>query len=589
MAFVEQYLPDGKKNPNADSSSFLNCPSCLKPFREARNTLEEKNDEERKGQGPWYLVCGHSICTQCFDSHCKPFRKLFREKGSEQSPKAVLACPVCDDETQFFGWREHSEGKETEDIEEKYEKEEKSDCKVVESSKVVPLENKAFPRFRAYLKSDSEKARTQKCSQCCEKVATMFCMDCQPSVNSSGAILCHECFNTLHPPMTKLAEHRAVPYDERPHEETCPVHPKKLLNIYCVDCEKLICKYCNDFGQCLGHDIAPLKNAASTRRSDVVELQHSVANHLSELHSSRKTITEEELQLEKNAEARINEVQEMFRVFHEKLEERKNDLIDAIRFQAQVKKNDLQSQRLQFVEAEAELCCSLEESYRGLRRDNFGFLDTFASIQSDLEKQTTNFFRIKSLKPMTSSSIPFRISAEDFLARLSGLGSIGSLATVGGGEMFPMKWDPSKCEELLSIQANDKSGRTLKHVGKKGEDIRQTCVCVKGFRVPGFGRVTWGFRISSFPIGGWISLGLCTGDSINGPDFVQDSILFCNQKHSTDSNIENNALIQNHIFRGLGIRSSETVTICLDCRSGSIEYFVGNKCIKSGSSFYVAL
>ena len=97
-----------------------------------------------------------------------------------------------------------------------------------------------------------------------------------------------DCFKYLHPPMTKLYNHNAVPYDERPHEEKCLFHPKQLLNIYCLDCEKIICKYCNDFGECVGHEISTLNKANSKRRNDIVTLNKTVQKHLTELHKNNK-------------------------------------------------------------------------------------------------------------------------------------------------------------------------------------------------------------------------------------------------------------------------------------------------------------
>ena len=127
-----------------------------------------------------------------------------------------------------------------------------------------------------YLRSST---KTFQIGQQCDdpkSMAEIFCLDCSAP---KGAALCFNCAKRLHPPMTKLHAHRQVAYQDKPHQETCPLHAGKKLELFCFECEKLICKYCKDFGECLGHDFGDIGIAGKRKRVDVRDALTKARKH----------------------------------------------------------------------------------------------------------------------------------------------------------------------------------------------------------------------------------------------------------------------------------------------------------------------
>lgn len=145
----------------------------------------------------------------------------------------------------------------------------------------------------------------QKCGQCEDKVASLFCNQCEE-------VFCSNCASTVHR-LGRMARHNVQQLEPkrlcpstsgqklRPLNRTfhaCPYHPEEPLNYFCIEFQsECICAECCLHGKHRGHEVQCVLEAVSATDKNVEELRAALCAQEDSWKSMVTQIQERRLEL----------------------------------------------------------------------------------------------------------------------------------------------------------------------------------------------------------------------------------------------------------------------------------------------------
>ena len=305
--------PSSAKQALEKLSEQLTCPICLDHYTD-----------------PKLLQCFHVFCEKCL----KPL--------AQQTPQGqVVECPNCRQPTSL-------------------------------PQKGVPGLQGAFLIHHLFdiqdiLKKVTAPADT-KCVKCEKREPTCYCRTC--------GFLCDKCKH-IHSEWKELSPHEIVSLDKLTEDVTnlvppvqkvlqCSKHPAKELDLYCESCKEVVCRDCilkvhRDHQYDLATDAFPQqKNVLIASVEPAKQQLASINKALEDLITLCGRITDQRQALE-------TEVRASFRLIHEALEVREEEVISQLDQMTQQKLKNVAAQQdqLELVATRSKSCCGfLQESLR---------------------------------------------------------------------------------------------------------------------------------------------------------------------------------------------------------------------------------
>lgn len=208
----------------------LQCTLCLREFRDAR-----------------ILPCFHSFCASCLDTSCLQKAAASGPKGSGTT--ATIYCPICMDES--VAPRNGVEG-----LARNLYVQNLQDLR-----SALPGTSAPSPLLpRCDLCTDNEPATSR-----CEVCACHLCNFCDRAHQRQG--------NTAEHPLVPVGLHTALPRQQQGGgglSESCELHPREQLNLFCESCEVAICNECTMEEEHGAHTFLPLADVTA-QYADVVQ------------------------------------------------------------------------------------------------------------------------------------------------------------------------------------------------------------------------------------------------------------------------------------------------------------------------------
>ena len=240
----------------AVNEQVLSCPICTEPYTAAGD------------QQPKSLPCHHSLCLQCV--------KILADK----SRGTTIQCPTCRKVSNVPGLGGVSS------IPNNY--------LILELLDIVK-QHEDDGIVRTY---SSRKRRAMSCCNCdkpttettcmgCDECDGVWCNECQRFHNESRIFKSHK-FLSFDEYVDKAAAKSSVEFSRKATSATtprCKTHISKDIDIYCVDCEEMVCYICFASGHS-GHGMLLIEEAARLKAEKVAEIRGVVEARESSLESA---------------------------------------------------------------------------------------------------------------------------------------------------------------------------------------------------------------------------------------------------------------------------------------------------------------
>ena len=276
-----------------------------------------------------------------------------------------------------------------------------------------------------------------------------------------------------------------------------------------------------------------------------------------------------------NAGAAVDRITKRFSILREALNQRENELVQAVDRSRKEKLLALQTQLAETTTNVTDIEAAVGLGEAAMDMDDMAYLDAYLHrLDNKLETASTTF---TSMETYAQPDFPLSFGHRSLRSDIANHGTVGSLELLAGGPRGHgiLMWDHSRTEDKLEIVMN---GRGVKHVGP--EAGKSTSISELGF---GGGRNIWQMEMSGLRNGQWISVGVCTAALINSNRYAQDAVIFqvsipMSPGEGTSGTAQTKQLGANSKFE---VNNTDTIMVVLDCEGAVVEYYKNKTCIKT--------
>ena len=303
------------------------CPICMEIYRH-----------------PKALSCLHTYCKECVQS-------LVHRRSTDQE----IVCPQCRADIPVTGNN-------------------------VENLPTVFFINELIDIYNA-MKQASDNVEIA-CQNCSEGKAVAFCQSC----DEKGLFICAKC-EGAHKQMKVFADHKVVSLTELkqgslihlPSKKTptysCSKHNGELKKLYCFTCSQLICRDCTlvDHPKDSGHKYDFVNSVASAFKSElnvkvlpIQDANAALAQALSQLEASKKSITEQSESIKQRISSSFNELLALLEEHKKLLLKQTGEAVEWTMNTIERQQNDLKTAKnecesvLNFVKLTSDSACDEE-------------------------------------------------------------------------------------------------------------------------------------------------------------------------------------------------------------------------------------
>eukprot|EP01064_Diplonema_japonicum_P032160 TRINITY_DN5982_c0_g1_i1.p1 TRINITY_DN5982_c0_g1~~TRINITY_DN5982_c0_g1_i1.p1 ORF type:complete len:555 (+),score=69.77 TRINITY_DN5982_c0_g1_i1:98-1666(+) len=288
----------------------MTCPVCLELYR-----------------FPVTLQCGHNVCKGC----------ILRNNAQSGGGRSIkVTCTVCRQQSRYG-----------------------SESELVINQNLMDLID--------VMKGDA--VHKVGCSRCEKVEATLHCSEC-------GLPLCSSCSDIIH--VGRLKQHKltystsAVTATKRPPKCSKPGHSDYRTDLYCVDCNELLCVLCSqtDFTH-RTHKILPVKEAGEIERSKLRDVLDATSRLRSDLRAVCKTVDDSILNIERSTTEELLVFERTIDSIKERLDAKKALLMQKARVGSIEQIDGLRDNREATVALVAKLNESVAKVERAMAHSNY--------------------------------------------------------------------------------------------------------------------------------------------------------------------------------------------------------------------------
>eukprot|EP01088_Endostelium_zonatum_P002353 TRINITY_DN1288_c0_g3_i1.p1 TRINITY_DN1288_c0_g3~~TRINITY_DN1288_c0_g3_i1.p1 ORF type:complete len:370 (+),score=68.50 TRINITY_DN1288_c0_g3_i1:46-1155(+) len=245
---------------------------------------------------PRYLPCLHTFCSSCLDTLCQ------KKRGN------MIACPLCRQNAAIPAQGQFPVNFFAENI-----------------SQLFPVGGKVVG------------TSSGRCVECDEdeedNEGTTFCKDC-------GGHLC-DAHSETHKKMKKSKTHELI--SKKPVKKVCGVHPKEEIKLFCLTCQRLICRDCIIKAH-KDHNYDFVEDVAAKEKEDLKIRVTQLKQMVSKLQRAVEEVQKTKTKLNTNAEAARAAIEEHAKQLIAQITQLKNQLQAQVAKEEQAKRQALEQQ-----------------------------------------------------------------------------------------------------------------------------------------------------------------------------------------------------------------------------------------------------